>query len=266
MKAALNVLLERFADDALHQTRVIPWSSPVPSFGDLGRSSVATLGLNPSNREFVDVDGTELDGERRRFPTLGSLGLSRWSDARGHHVRLILESCRRYFERNPYDTWFKKLDDVISGTNASYYDERHTACHLDLIPYATACKWTELRRDERTDLLRIAGDTLALLVRESPVRLLVLNGASVITHFEAISGVQLDQEKVESWTLPRRTSSGVEGVAYSGTVERIADIRLGRKVHVLGFNHNIQSSFGVTRAVVAAIREWISVRARSALR
>ena len=30
------------------------------------------------NREFVDVTGEELDGDSRRFPTLGSLGLRTW--------------------------------------------------------------------------------------------------------------------------------------------------------------------------------------------
>lgn len=32
----------------------IPWASPVVSFGNPAISRVATLGLNPSNLEFVD--------------------------------------------------------------------------------------------------------------------------------------------------------------------------------------------------------------------
>src|SRR5690349_12868397 len=133
MKAALETLLQRLDGVTEERTSVIPWSAPVPSFGDLSRSTLATLGLNPSNREFVDIEGRELDGDARRFHTLGSLGLARWSEATRRHRELIAESCCTYFTRNPYDTWFKKLDFLIAGTNASYYDPHSSACHLDLI-------------------------------------------------------------------------------------------------------------------------------------
>src|SRR5256885_16941618 len=119
-------------------TDVIRLGCPVPSFGDLSSSGVATLGLNPSNREFMDELGEELEGTFRRFHTLNSLGLASWSDVDSRHLRLILESCRTYFLGNPYDRWFKRLDQVVSGTQASFYDVSRQACHLDLIPYATA--------------------------------------------------------------------------------------------------------------------------------
>lgn len=266
MRSTLSSLVDRFDDVVLQRSRVIPWSSPVPSFGDPSRALVATLGLNPSNREFVDVDGNELRGPHRRFHTLGSLGLAQWSHATGRHLRMMLDSCRGYFTRNPYDSWFKKLDFVIGGTRASYYDPRRSACHLDLIPYATSCKWTELRREERTSLLTVAGDTLALLLRDAPIRLLILNGASVISNFESVSGVRLEQETMPAWTLPRRQAPGVEGISFKGRVRTIAGMRLDREVLVLGYNHNIQSSFGVTREAVRAIRKWIALHARSALR
>src|SRR6266446_9734653 len=176
MDTMLSTLVKCLDHAALPGTGVIPWSCPVPSFGDLSSSKVATLGLNPSNREFVDSSGKELDGPFRRFHTLKSLGLARWADANARHLQLIVDSCRAYFRRNPYDGWFKRLDYLISGTNASYYATSAKACHLDLIPYATACKWTALSRDQRTSLLAAADDTLGLLLRDSPVRVLILNG------------------------------------------------------------------------------------------
>src|SRR6266849_5010343 len=144
MNTMLSKLVERLGDSTLSEANVIPWSSPVPSFGDVSRSRVATLGLNPSNREFVDALGNELDGPLRRFHTLRSLRLARWSDVSVPQLRLILDSCRAYFFRNPYHTWFGRLDHLISGTRASFYDRAATACHLDLVPYATSCKWIEL--------------------------------------------------------------------------------------------------------------------------
>jgi len=243
---------------ALSGTSVIPWSSPVPSFGDLSRSKIATLGLNPSNLEFVDSSGNELDGASRRFHTLKSLGLARWADANARHLQLIVESCRGYFRRNPYDGWFKKLDYLISGTKASYYDASTKACHLDLIPYATARKWTALTGDQRSSLLGAAGDTLGLLLRDSPIRLLILNGKSVVELFQNVAGIRLEKQAMRDWSLPRRSQSEVTGLAYKGTVRSLSGIRLEREILVLGFNHNIQSSFGVTTEVTAAIRRWIA--------
>ena len=257
MNNIISTLLTRMDSGALAGTDVIPWSCPVPSFGDVDSSRVATLGLNPSNREFVDETGEELDGTARRFHTLKSLGIERWSEAKPRHLRLIGESCRGYFLRNPYDAWFRRLDGIIAGTSASYYSSSAKACHLDLIPFATACKWTGLSRRARAALVACAGDSLGLLLRDSPIQLLVLNGESVVSSFEDIAGVRLQERAVPEWSLPRRSRPAVMGFAYQGSVRKLAKIKLKREVMVLGFNHNIQSSFGVTSHVIAAIRNWI---------
>lgn len=257
MNAPLPALIQRLTDARLSKVNVIPWSCPVPSFGDLIQARVATLGLNPSNREFVDQSGNELDGPSRRFHTLRSLRLSRWSDAKPHHMRLIWDSCQNYFSRNPYDAWFKQLDHIIGETTASYYGRSAAACHVDLIPYATACKWTRLTHNQRASLLLVAGDSLALVLRESRIRLLVLNGSAVAAAFQKISGTVLHRQGMTEWMLPRRSQLNVAGVAYKGVVSHLSGIKLRCKLLVLGFNHNIQSSFGVTREVRASIRRWI---------
>jgi hypothetical protein len=60
------------------------------------------------------------------------------------------------------------------------------------------------------------------------------------------------------WALPRRQQADVAGIAYKGIVREVSGISLGRELLVLGFNHNIQSSFGVTTEVRDAIRRWIT--------
>jgi len=224
---------------------------------------VATLGLNPSNREFVDELGNELNGSARRFETLKSLKLSRWADADVNHFRKIWKSCRDYFSRNPYNGWFKRLDQLLADTKASYY--RGSACHLDLVPYATSCKWTSLLPSQRASLLCASGDTLGLLLRKSRIRLLVLNGASVIWHFQAVFGVTLEREVMCDWSLRRGKNSSVAGYAYKGYLKTPSGVKLDRQILVLGFNHNIQSSFGVTREVMGAMQRWIGDTAEEAL-
>ena len=249
----------------LGNTALIPWSSPIPCFGDLTNSRVASLGLNPSNREFVDAAGRELDGDARRFHTLNSLGLATWADANARHLRSIIDLCFAYFRKNPYDQWFRKLEYLISSTGASYYKSRAQACHLDLIPYATALKWTTLTREQRASLSIGAGNTLALLLRDSPVRLLILNGNSVVTHFEAMAGIKLRKRAIQDWSLNRKGGTPVAGMASSGSIRSFSSVSFDRDIFVLGFNHNIQSSFGISTAVMTAIRQWIGREGNEAL-
>ena len=265
MHSELSDLICRLDNPKFSETSVIPWGCPVPSFGDLSGSRVATVGLNPSNREFVDSFGNELQGDNRRFPTLGSLGLKDWSEAEEEHLNSILELCSSYFYRNPYDGWFKRLDYLISGTNTSFYDQVEKACHLDLIPYATACKWTELSTSQRSLLLELTGDILGLLLRDSEIELLVLNGKTVVDNFQKVSNTTFKCTEIKDWELPRKSNKNVSGFAFQGSVKTFGGVRLKRDIHVIGYNHNIQSSFGVTKQVQKAIRNWVSRVAKGIL-
>jgi hypothetical protein len=265
MHTTLATLIDRLDSPLMAGTEVIGWGCPVPSFGDLSNATVASVGLNPSNREFMDERGKELDGPLRRLHTLNSLGLKSWADVDVWHLRLIVQSCSSYFATNPYDGWFKRLDQVVSATGASFYGKSCRACHLDLIPYATARKWTELTSRQRSALLNIAEDTLGMLLRDSCVRVLLLNGQSVVSEFERIAGFCLDREGVPTWSLPRGEKPDVAGYSYRGKVSDLSGISLGREVLVLGFNHNLQSSFGVTKEVIREISNWISRTSSGAL-
>jgi hypothetical protein len=258
MNKMLHELIGRLDGHLCKSTKVIPWSCPVPSFGDVSRSVIATLGVNPSNREFVDESGRELDGPSRRLHTLTSLGLTKWSDVDGTHVTMIAEACRAYFARNPYNGWFKALDNVISGAGVSYYGGACRACHLDLIPYATKCKWTDLTIQQRSSLLSVGGDTLAVLLRDSSIRVLILNGQTVVTHLQKGANAEFQRTEMRQWKLPRKSGSGVIGVAFRGTLTQLSGVDLERSIIVLGYNHNLQSSFGVTTLVKKAIAKWVS--------
>lgn len=251
------ILIDRLSDPKIKTTEVIEWGSPIPSFGNLASSRIATVGLNPSNREFVDERGIELSGGDRRFHTLNSLGISHWNQLNNGHISSIVQLCFEYFSRNPYDGWFKKLDNIISGTRMSYYFPSQEACHLDLIPYATSCKWTELSNQQRNLLLEISGDTLGILLKRSRIEILILNGQTVVDNLQKISNVTFERKEMNGWTLPRKTG-GVVGYAYSGQINNLGGHRFKKPIKVLGYNHNIQSSFGVTKDVINAIRNWIA--------
>lgn len=258
MKDLIGTMIERLA--AYKQSEVMSWAAPVPSFGNLARSSIATLGINPSNREFVDEAGKELTLDERRFHTLHSLKIRKWEKAGHKETDLILDSCNEYFFRNPYNGWFKKLDAIISSTGFSYYDRFFPACHIDLVPFATEQKWGTLPATQRKALLLNNADLLKRLIQESNLQYLILNGQSVVSEFEIASGLCLEAELVEGWQLPRATGQGVPGIAYTGICHTIAGKSLSKPITILGFNHNIQSSFGVTTAVMRNIAKWVGSR------
>ena len=258
MNKTLNVLVDRLHAYRRKATGILSWGCPVPAFGDVTNSVIATLGLNPSNREFVDHAGRELAGPQRRLHTLKSLRLARWSDATAEHIEMIQRCCRNYFSANPYNGWFRTLEQIIGGAKCSYYGSTANACHLDLIPYATRCKWTELTSAQRSGLLALAGDALGQVVRHSSLRLLLFNGRTVADNLKRIGDAHFECIEMVDWTLPRRVGAGVVGYGFRGTLTRLSGVDLGRKIGVLGYNHNIQSSFGVSAKVKAGIRRWVS--------
>jgi hypothetical protein len=254
----MGTLVDRLDRSSERYASVIPWSCPVPFFGGLLSAVVGTVGINPSQREFVDARGSELEGNDRRLPTLGSLALDRWRHADATHLRDIASACSSYFGRNPYDRWFGVLERILAPAGFTLYGSAPTACHLDLVPFATCCRWTALSSFERRDLLFTCGDYFARLLELSGVRTLVLNGQSVVGQFQLLAGLQLEVRKVTGWSLHRSGSGPVVGLCYSGEVETIGSVTLARPVRVLGFNHNLQSSFGVSGNVVDDIGQWIA--------
>ena len=72
-----------------------------------------------------------------------------------------------------------------------------------------------------------------------------------------MAGVRLEYKEMPAWSLPRQ-SREVAGIAYWGVIDALLDMHLDHEILVLGFNHNLQSSFGVTKEVVNAIGSWVA--------
>lgn len=124
---------------------------------------------------------------------------------------------------------------------------------MDLSPFATREKWSGLRGDQRRRLVAGADRWFGAAVALSPVRLLVLNGQSVVDGFKRATGVDLNAEAAVDLDLPRRSGTSVAGMWYLGRTGRLGGVDLGREVQVVGWNHNLQSSFGITADAKAAI-------------
>ena len=143
--AEVDRLVDLLSEGRPVKLGAIPWASPILAFGDPANSRIATLGLNPSNLEFVDRHGRELHAPHHRLESLATLNVSSWGEVASRGVRRVWQACEDYFYGNPYDQWFKRLEKLLVATGASYYTSFGVkACHLDLVPFATAEKWSSL--------------------------------------------------------------------------------------------------------------------------
>lgn len=224
---------------------IVPGSTPVVAFGNARVARVATLGLNPSRVEFLDRAGRELPEPRRRLETLHSLGVSRLADTSEETAARVVAGCNAYFQRNPYWQWFRPLEEVLVCLGASY--SAGSACHLDLVQWATDPTWSGLSESIRQRLIAEDAAFLQRQLSEEHIATLLLNGRGVLNAY--VGAYKLDMKPVR---VIADRSVRCEILAGTGP----------RGLQVIGWSTNLQSSFGVTkelrRTLAKAVAEIVA--------
>jgi len=160
-----------------------PWtvagSLPVLFFGDLFQAEVATVGLNPSDKEYLSLTGTMLTGSQQRFATLASLGAASRAELSDEQCDEAVRWMRDYYEpgKPVYGSWFNGLARVVEGFGASF--RAHSATHLDLVQESTRPVWSSLPRSDRSALLDLDLPFLAWQIRTFPLRAVICTGKTV---------------------------------------------------------------------------------------
>jgi hypothetical protein len=213
---------------------VVPGSTPVVAFGDVRNATVATLGWNPSKLEFLDSAGNELTGQERRLETLSSLGAGDLSSAKHDVIHRVFQGCNDYFQLQPYRKWFGVLEKVLHLQDVSYYNG--TACHLDFVQWATDPTWRDLQRAAKQRLIGADLPFLRQQLAQEHIQLLLLNGSGIAKACSESLGFDLTETQ-----LPGRPAI------------RLFVGRTPEGVRVIGWNLNLQSSFGVSNAYINAV-------------
>lgn len=237
-----QVVAERVRRPVPENSFVVPGSTPVVSFGDFQRAVVATVGINPSRREFDE--GGWLTGAERRLATHDSLGVTSLEDASDAVVARVVSDCNTYFRRNPYWRWFGHLETLLRTAGVgSYLDDDPGVCHLDLVQWATDPVWGAFppeHRGRKAALIAEDREFLRAQLATPGLSLVFLNGRSVIDEVRRM------------------------GVALEGVGRVVAG---GRRSEVLATDHdgttfiawsqNLQSSRGLSTALRVAIAERV---------
>lgn len=223
---------------------IVRGSTPVVSFGDPLRAEVATLGINPSRREFLSPGGVLLSGSERRLATTASLGVAPGQALTADQARQVVADCNDYFDRNPYE-WFGPLETLLGqALGASYHDR--SACHLDVIQWATDPVWGKLSDPAGAQLLLAEGRPhLERLLSCSGVRLVLLNGATAVRQVSQAKLAQLDE---------------VGKIPVAGTTYRVLAGE-GPGISYLGWTANLQASFGVSNEYKQRLAQMIREQA-----
>jgi hypothetical protein len=178
----------------------------------------------------------------RRLSTLESLGATCAAALREAQIQAVVAECAAYFYNNPYRRWFDPLDRVLrNGLGASYYDG--SACHLDLVQWATSPTWGKLAPCVRQSLLDESLPYLRDQLRLSNLRFVLINGREVLDQVMSVGLVKL--EPCGKLSLNERLSCSL----YSG---------VGDGARFLGWSTNLQSSFGVSREFRDRLARWLA--------
>lgn len=237
-------LLERVEQVPPEGCAVVPGSTPVVSFGHPLNPAVATLGINPSSGEFLK-SGRLLLGPSRRLATLQSIGAATHDEIDESRAAEIIDDCASYFKRNPY-RWFNVLDRILTESlGVSYFHD--TACHLDLVQWATDPIWKELDRGQQERLLDSDREFLRRQLAHESYRVVIVNGATAMRCAQAAGIVKWQEtDRIEAPPAARFSIGRGEGALF------------------LGWSCNLQSQPGALRHVEPLI-ELVRAHARNEL-
>jgi len=179
-------LIDRASKSMPSDLNVVAGSTPVVSFGNPANAKVATLGINPSSSEFsYGKDQPLLSKEEKRLVDLDVLKIK---DARSLTLaesERVIEGCNDYFKSEKHYEWFQKLEEIVlSPAGYTYYGDNASACHLDLVQWATDPVWSRIASAAvREKLLRDDKEFLRFQLTNYRFDFVYLNGGTVVKQF-----------------------------------------------------------------------------------
>jgi hypothetical protein len=228
---------------------VLPGSLPVVSFGDPSTAAVATVSLNPSSREFLTRAGEWLPDASRRLASLHSLGVKDPGELDAGQFRQVVAESYGYFRGgNWYRLWFGWLERLLAGSGAGSYLDG-SACHLDLVQWATAPAQAQLPAEAWQRLVEEDREFLRWQLAHANVSVVLVNGASVVEGLAAAGLISdLTEDRLE---YPAKDGTGYLRV-FRGTSDG---------VRFLGWNRPLAGA--LPHPARDALAGWVAAALRS---
>ena len=245
-----QLTLERILRPAPDGLGVVPGTTPVVSFGDISRARIATISINPSHREFVDSRGELLAPGKKRLADRESLGGEFGRELTTQDAQTVFDGCNSYFTHGKTYGWFKTMQAaVLDAFNVNF--SNGTACHLDLVQWATKPIWGELCSSQRAKLLAADTEFLAHQLKTGSSSIILMNGQQVVSQLTSVGIVETEIAYKSSYL----TKAGeVSYTVYSGRSPAAPDpLFLGWSFYV----QNMRITLEARKALVSSIREKV---------
>jgi hypothetical protein len=151
------------------------------------------VGINPSSKEFLDNKNNILPQDQKRLVDLDSLNKTNLNQLDEKDAEKIIEGCYNYFKTDNHYKWFDQMEEhVLQPTGYSYFDD--TACHLDLIQWATDPVWSGIKSKEvQNMLLEQDKEFFIHQINKYNFETVFLNGKTVVEQVEKLGIVKLTE-------------------------------------------------------------------------
>lgn len=184
-----NFLLDKISEPLPTTTKIVEGSIPIVFFDNVEKAEIATLSLNPSNKEF------EHNSVIRRCVDRKKLGVSDNQKLTREQAESVYQSLLLYFKVNPYKAWFNPMNKLFQIKGYKYYNDK--IVHLDISPWATSSKWDSLSQVERESII----DTTIIenVIEKRGIKKLFINGKTAFNVFYATLNIEIKNIKETSF-------------------------------------------------------------------
>lgn len=196
-------LLDKISEPLPTNIGIVKGSIPIVFFGNVEKAEIATLSLNPSNKEFKHkgkkrcVDRTELKVEDHQKLTR-------------EQSESVYQSLLLYFKVNPYKTWFNPMNNLFEKKRLEYYNDK--IVHLDISPWATSNKWNNLSPEVRESII----DTSIIknVIEKRGIKKLFINGKTTFNVFCDTLGIETKDIQQSNFTYITQNGNSRSFILY----------------------------------------------------
>ena len=218
-----SIISERLKRPINKYLNITPKTTPIIYFGNYDSARACTISLNPSEREFIDEHGNILNKFEERLISREKLGKKDEEALTDEDVLKVLDGCKNYFKKNPYN-WFDRMEEFIRNFGYSYYDD--SCVGLDLVQWATTPFWGELDDETKRNHLNNDKHVLEhLLNKNKDFEKIFLNGETVVSEFKKCFRYKIS---LQEYLMDYKKQSGSKIKIYYGYYNTIKIIGWSR--------------------------------------
>jgi len=190
-----DFLLDKISEPLPTKVKIVDGSIPIVFFGNVEKAEIATLSLNPSNIEF-EHNGVRRCVDRKKLKVSNNQKLTR------KQAESVYQSLLSFFKVNPYKKWFNPMNNLFQNKGYEYYNDK--IVHLDISPWATSKKWSNLSQNERESII----DTKIIenVIEKRGIKKLFINGKTAFNVF--CEALNINANKIKESKYDYFTKSG----------------------------------------------------------